>query len=339
MVDEKTWQDFINHAVTIQQLSMSTVKNTIKYLRYLVKNGIDLMADEETIKQQFFNFLSERIQAGRQPHSLNHYIKSMNRWMRFRGFETKFKKYREQYKPRRIPTTSDLKQLLKVIKDKMLRTIVYFLSMSGLRASELCNLNLDDIDWKNQMIIVRGKGNKIRYVPLPAKVLSGKNVPSLQNYIKYHRLNTDKKALFTTPSGRLTPARLRAMIKAAARNAGLPWLHTHSLRHYYATNLLRAGVNIRVVQELLGHTDIKTTGIYLHIIETDLKKAVENPNIEDPIRAKTAHAKKRGMLPKFYLKKQAGPRGLTEAHMRKIERHPPNFCIYRFSGGDDFAKW
>ena len=95
MVDEKTWQEFINHAVTIQQLSMSTVKNTIKYLRYLVKNGIDLMADEETIKQQFFTFLSERIQAGRQPHSLNHYIKSMNRWMRFRGFETKFKKDRK----------------------------------------------------------------------------------------------------------------------------------------------------------------------------------------------------------------------------------------------------
>jgi integrase len=62
----------------------------------------------------------------------------------------------------------------------------------------------------------------------------------------------------------------------------MQWLHPHSFRHYAATNILRAGINIRIVQEILGHSSIKTTGGYLHIIENDLRQPIENPNIEDP---------------------------------------------------------
>jgi len=65
------------------------------------------------------------------------------------------------------------------------------------------------------------------------------------------------------------------------------WIHPHTFRHYAATNLLRAGVNIRVVQEILGHSSIKTTGGYLHVIENDLHQAIENPNIDDPINPRS----------------------------------------------------
>ena len=60
-------------------------------------------------------------------------------------------------------------------------------------------------------------------------------------------------------------------------------IHLYSFRNYAATNTLRAGVNIRIVQEFLGHRSIKTTGIFLHTIERDLQEAVRNPRIEDPI--------------------------------------------------------
>jgi len=63
----------------------------------------------------------------------------------------------------------------------------------------------------------------------------------------------------------------------------MSWIHPHSFRHYAATNMLRAGVNIRIVQEILGHSSIKTTGRYLRTIEQDLQQAVRNPNIEDPV--------------------------------------------------------
>jgi len=189
------------------------------------------------------------------------------------------------------------------------RTIIYTLSLLGLRARELCNINLDDIDWKNSLLTIRGKGGKIRIIPIPKRLLNGKNVPSLYNYIKYHRMPTDKKALFTTKNGRLTPTYLRNIIKRRAKQAGLPWIHTHSLRHYAATNWLRAGLNIRIVQELLGHESIETTGIYLHIIEADYKAALENPKIEDPLRKKTIPHKKRNMLSESLLMFVAGSGG------------------------------
>ena len=295
-VDDATWQEFINHAIARQQLAETTLQETIRKLRYLEKHGIDLMADEKELENQVYNFFSKKLREGASYSALNHYVRSLNRWCKFRGLELKFKKYREAFKPRRIPLTSDLKKLMDACKgrtpiDKRDRTIIFTLYKMGLRAKELCNLNLDDIDWVNGIMTIRGKGGKIRYVPIPHDLLKGKNVPSLLNYVKYWRFNTDKKALFTTQKGRISPVYLRSIIKKRARQAGLPWIHPHSLRHYYATNLLRAGVNIRVVQELLGHADIKTTGIYLHIIETDMKKAVENPNLEDPLKLKPKRRK------------------------------------------------
>lgn len=79
---------------------------------------------------------------------------------------------------------------------------------------------------------------------------------------------------------------LRRIIKIISQKAGISWVHPHSFRHYAATNLLRAGVNIRVVQAILGHSSIRTTGNYLHIIENDLHQAIANPHIEDPLKTR-----------------------------------------------------
>lgn len=114
-------------------------------------------------------------------------------------------------------------------------------------------------------------------------MLSGRTYPSLKNYIKYWRLNSCKHYVFTTKKGRMTTNYLRRIIKKTGEKAGICWIHPHSFRHYTATNMLRAGVNIRIVQEILGHTSIETTGRYLHTIERDLKQAVQNPCLEDPV--------------------------------------------------------
>lgn len=310
-VNAETWEEFIDHAIAVQQLAESTIEETIRKLKYLEKHGINLMANKEDLKRQVYNFFSRRLKSGASRSAINHYVRALNRWCKFRGLDLKFKKYREAFKPRRIPTTEDLKQFMSVIDNKRDRTIVYLFINSGIRESELINMNLDDIDWKNCMIIVRGKGGKVRYIPLPRRVLYGRNVPSLYLYITKHRLNTDKKALFTTTNGRISAGYLRKRIKEYARKAGIPWLTVHSFRHYYATNLLRAGVNIRVVQHLLGHADIKTTGIYLHIVEADLKSVVENPNIEDPLKLrKKSKPQNRGLLFKIYGVMRSGLGGI-----------------------------
>lgn len=309
-VDNTTWAEFIDHCFAEQQLSEKTIENTLRRLRFLERHGIDLMADEETLRKQvMMHFAQRRKNEGVKGTALNDYVKALNRWCKFRGFGLRFKKYKEEYKPRKIPTTEEIKRFMNAIKNKMLRTAVYLLVMGGLRIEELTNMNLEDIDWERGAIIVKGKGNKMRIIPLPARVLYGRNVPSLYLYIKHHRLNTDEHALFTTSKGRLQPAYLRKLIKKVAREVGLPWIHPHSFRHYYATNLLRAGVNIRIVQHLLGHADIKTTGIYLHIVEQDLRAAVENPNIQDPIkyRGKKANSKIGRLLFKKYDKASYSP--------------------------------
>jgi len=305
-VDSETWNKFRNHARARQQLSNSTIEETIRKLKHLEKHGVNLMGDREEIENQMYDFFAYKIERGSSNSALNHYVKAINRWFKFRGLELKLPQYKERYAPRRIPTTEDINKLLKTCSrrtkiDKRDKTIIYTLATLGLRASELCNLNLDDIDWVHRLLRVKGKGGKIRYIPIPQKLLDGRTYPSFKNYIKKWRMNTDKKALFTTQQGRLTPVRLRTIIKKRARMAKIPWIHPHSLRHYAATNWLRAGLNIRVVQELLGHESIETTGIYLHIVETDLLNALENERIDDPLRVKPRHPKNQWLLTKSYL--------------------------------------
>jgi len=307
-VDPETWNRFINHCYAEQQLSEKTIMVTVRALKYLERWGMDLMADEKTLKEKAMEYFAfRRLNEGAEGTTLNLYVKALNRWCAFRGFDLRFKKYKEISPPRRIPVTSDIRKLLDVCKgrdpiSKRDRTLIYFMVNTGLRREEVANLKLSDIDWKNGFIKVKGKGGKIRMVAVPSRVLEGKTAPSLKNYIERWRFPTHSTALFTTQRGKITPQIVGKIVRTRAREAGMPWIHAHSLRHYYATNLLRAGVNIRIVQELLGHADIKTTGIYLHIIEGDLRKAVENENIEDPlkvrIRRKTKTPRKSGMLDK-----------------------------------------
>ena len=303
-VNDEIWDKFINHCYAEQQLAEKTIQVTLRALRFLEKEGIDLMANEKELKKQVMEYFAKRLRKGATGTTLNLYVKSLNRWCIFRELKLKFKKYKEVYQPRRIPTTADIKRLLDACKgrdpiSKRDRTLIYFMINTGLRREEVANLQLTDIDWENCFIRVRGKGMKIRLVAVPWRVLHGKTVPSIKNYIENWRFNTHKTALFTTKKGKITPNKVAKIIYDRGKRAGIPWIHPHALRHYYATNLLRAGVNIRIVQQLLGHADIKTTGVYLHVVENDLRMAVENENIEDPLKVPRrnvkTHQKSRGL--------------------------------------------
>ncbi len=342
MIDD--WQAFINHAFAEQQLSQRTIEVTIRKLKFLEKHGINLTASSSELKKQAMNHFAARLRNGIEGKTLNDYVKALNRWCKFRNLDLKFKKYKEPETIIRIPLSSDIKALLDAcnkrnIIDRRDKTIIYFISQSGLRREEVCNLNLDDIDWKNCSIRVKGKGGKTRSVVLPRRVLHGHNVPSIKNYIKNWRMNTDAKALFTGKKGRLNPASIQRIIKKRARQAGLPWLHTHSLRHYYATNLLRAGINIRMVQALLGHADIKTTGRYLHIIEQDWKQVIDNPKIEDPsrIRRMQSTPKNRGVTAKSSLEIEIAPPGFSKINRVEFAIKLPISSLIAI-GGDNFVQ-
>jgi site-specific recombinase XerD len=223
---------------------------------------------------------------------LNHSIKSLNRWNKFKDNGFKFQRYKEDKKPMKVPNTQEIHKMLNQCKgknriDKRNRTIILLLAKTGMRNKEICNLKLTDIDWQRKEITIRNsKHNKTRIIPIDDKMLFGRTYPSLKNYIKHWRMKTSKHYVFTTKKGRMTPNYLRRIIKIISQKAGIYWIHPHSFRHYSATNLLRAGVNIRVVQAIPGHSSIRTTGNYLHVIENDLHQAITNPHIEDPMKTR-----------------------------------------------------
>ena len=136
----------------------------------------------------------------------------------------------------------------------------------GLRASEVCGLRLDDIDLRRGVLLVRGKGDKERLVPLGEPALDSikRFVDDGRRHILHGR---DSVFVFANKSGRaLTRQRFWQIIKKYARDLGLRGdLSPHKLRHSFATHLVEGGADLRSVQSLLGHADLSTTAIYTHV--------------------------------------------------------------------------
>jgi integrase/recombinase XerC len=145
----------------------------------------------------------------------------------------------------------------------------------GLRVSELCGLRVDDIDWSEQIVRVRGKGKKERLVPIGRPALMA--IQDYWNTFKQPPVGASPVFFAETKKrAPLRPVQLARRLKQFLVIAGLdPGLTPHKLRHSYATHLLDAGADLRSVQELLGHAHLVTTQIYTHVTTERLKKAYD----------------------------------------------------------------
>jgi integrase/recombinase XerC len=137
----------------------------------------------------------------------------------------------------------------------------------GLRISELVDLNLEDFDFSERWIRVRGKGRKERLVPYASKAAA-----ALEKYRTVRSTQKGERALLVNHHGtRLSDRGAREIVKFYARMiSGDAALHPHSLRHAYATHLLSDGADLRAIQELLGHARLSTTQKYTQVSLTDL---------------------------------------------------------------------
>lgn len=145
----------------------------------------------------------------------------------------------------------------------------------GLRISELCGLQAQDIDWTSKSVRARGKGKKERVIPIGDPALR-----AIRDYwqLLTHSPSADSPA-FLAGSAEARPVSARDLqlrLKKYLAIAGLdPKLTPHKLRHSYATHLLDAGADLRSVQELLGHAHLVTTQVYTHVTTERLKKAYD----------------------------------------------------------------
>ncbi|MFX0013749.1 MAG: site-specific tyrosine recombinase/integron integrase [Promethearchaeota archaeon] len=178
--------------------------------------------------------------------------------------------------PKSLPKTITIEETMQLLgtpdnpRDK---AILYLLYGTGMRVSELTNLNIEQIDLKEKIIhIVGGKGGKDRIIPLPNGIIK-----ILEDYITT-RENTQDPALILNRSGnRLTPRSVQRIVKKYKEAADLLErdVTPHTLRHAFATHLLSNAVDIRIIQELLGHASLSTTQLYTHVSLEHLRKSYD----------------------------------------------------------------
>ncbi len=142
------------------------------------------------------------------------------------------------------------------------RAMLELLYATGLRVTELVEITPERINWKEGYLLVKGKGNKERLVPIGSTALA-----VTRRYLRERGAGDEKQPLFLSWGRKgFTRVGFWKMIRRYARRAGITKsISPHTLRHSFATHLLAGGADLRVVQEMLGHADINTTQIYTHV--------------------------------------------------------------------------
>jgi integrase/recombinase XerC len=261
-----------------RRLSPHTLKNYQRDLdnlcRFCDQQSIDdwPAIDEQHVRQ----YVSQRHRQGLSGKSLQRELSAFRTFFRFLITEglIKYNPAAEVQAPksrRKLPDTLDVdkvKRLVEIKGDKPLtvrdRAILELFYSSGLRLSELLNLDLADIDQQEGLVQVTGKGNKTRRIPIGRHALT-----ALAQWLKVRNdlVANDESAIFVSQQGRRLSARtVQKRIKDWALKQGIDVrVYPHLLRHSFASHVLESSQDLRAVQELLGHADISTTQIYTHL--------------------------------------------------------------------------
>jgi integrase len=148
--------------------------------------------------------------------------------------------------------------------------IVGLMLMHGLRSAEVMALNCEDVLLAEGQLRVRGKGSKLRFLPLAPETTQ-----LLDHYLRLERPDPCSAALFVVLKGpargqRITAAGLRSLFRHHRRTTGIPMANPHRFRHTFATDMVRAGISLPALMQLMGHADIETTMHYVQVSPQDV---------------------------------------------------------------------
>jgi integrase/recombinase XerC len=179
--------------------------------------------------------------------------------------------------PKKLPRVPTIEEVNTVLDAEMPdcsafheldQVVLELLYGCGIRNSELIGINLDDIRWSNEVVLVRGKGRKERYVPFgdSAKAAVDAYLPARQRVLGEAGRTTERALLINLRGSRLTTRSVGRIVKQIAVARGLsPDVHPHTLRHAFGTHLLEEGADLRAIQEMLGHERLSTTQRYTQL--------------------------------------------------------------------------
>jgi integrase/recombinase XerC len=228
-----------------------------------------------------------RFRNGKKPATIQRELSSIRSFYQFLVQQKKLKNNpaRDVKAPRRehfLPKTCDAEMVGQLLQNRdsedslLIRDLAIFelIYSSGLRLAELVGINLQDIDLSQQQLMVTGKGNKTRYLPVGSKAIA-----AVRKWLKIRCsfLRDDSQALFLSKLGKRISARnVQSRLNRLSQRQSLGQnLSPHSLRHSFATHLLESSGDLRAVQELLGHANISTTQIYTHLDFQHLAKVYD----------------------------------------------------------------
>lgn len=279
MTDEDTIDENVIDKYKNRMLADGKSRNTVKMYSYIASQFIKFINNNkrninyENI-EKFKEFLV--IDKSYSKTSVYLYVRALESFLSFLGYD-EFSRLKPPKRPQRVPvylSESDVKAMISNAENLRDRLIIKILAYTGIRVSELCNIKYTDIDLTRMTVKIRsGKGDKDRIVLFREEILGDLNEYIHDLRSKYQKLNF----LFPTKkSNHISPISVERIIRRVARKSGIEKKVTpHVLRHTFATTLLRNGADIRIIQVLLGHSNISTTQIYTHVDSNDLRKNYE----------------------------------------------------------------
>jgi len=265
-------KNYIEYLKNIKNYSEHTCKayeNDLKqYLQYLKITNKDLFDNKN-----FVNFLFERELA---KSTINRKLTSINNFLEWasKNYDGKtFFKYESLKTDKKLPdilTSNYINNLINELpinnsKDVRNKAIVELLYSSGLRVSELVNIKLEDVK-DNKSLRVIGKGRKVRILPMTDQAYKIIYLWCNKFRINFVKDKNNKYLFLGVRGNQLTDREVRRIVKLSTGT------FPHNLRHTFATHILDGGADLRVVQELLGHSDPSTTQIYTHVSKKKLQE-------------------------------------------------------------------
>ncbi len=240
------------------------ISNNQRFLEFCGKSEKDV--DGQDIK----NYMAHLMDKGLKPSSVSlamSALKFLYDEMLGKGLFVKIKMPKLEKKLPTVLSKDEIGKMLSVVKNAKHRLLIAFLYSSGLRVSECVKIKIDDLDFNEKMGIVRsGKGKKDRNI-----ILSEYLIKDLKMYLEGRK--DENSYVFSIKDRHISVRQAQRIVNWAAKAAGIKKrVFCHALRSSFATHLLEAGTDIRIIQELLGHSNLATTERYTKVSREQLKK-------------------------------------------------------------------
>ena len=276
----KSISSFSEYLLYQKGLSQNTVdsykSDLTKLSNYLQNQDLSKTTiDNFFIDMSEFNYSSSTKK--RIHSSIKNFLKYINENEDYESIDISDIKLKSSKKLPEVLSITDIENMINFYNhetylDSRNRTVIDVLYSTGCRVSELCNINISDIDLDEKYLKLKGKGSKQRIVPIGSMLY--KNLLQYLNIRETFLQNRGEPLFLSKSKNKLDRTAVFRIIKKTAKNISLQTdVHPHTLRHSAATHMLEGGCDLRTVQEFLGHSSVSTTQIYTKVTKEFLEEA------------------------------------------------------------------